>query len=123
MQDGNVHSGWALSRLELLDKVPGLITSAYFSSWITQATGPGIVYESSTYKALYEYSVTVTTGAEQTAPYSGAVNMCINGWWGNTGDVEIVPKGYMLKPGSSETFTLRATDIGCPSSIDVTAVR
>ena len=71
---------------------------------------------------MYEYSVTLTTGTEQKVPYSGAINLKVNGWWGSTEDVEVVPKGYSLKPGSSETFTLRATDIGCPSSIDITAV-
>ena len=121
-QDGNAHSGWALNRIELLDKTPGLVTVGYFSNWITQATGSGTVFESHTYKALYDYSVTLTTGQEQKGPFTGGINMRIHGWWGSTEDVEVVPKGKALMPGSSETFSLRAADIGCPSSIDVTTV-
>ena len=80
------------------------------------------MFESYAYKSLYDYSVTLTTGADQPAPYTGAIKMRINGWYGSTEDVEIVPKGKALKPGSSETFSLRATDVGCPSSIDITTV-
>ncbi len=50
VQDGTVHSGWALGQLELLDKTPGMKTTGYLNSWITQATGPGTVYESYTCK-------------------------------------------------------------------------
>ncbi len=73
-------------------------------------------------QALYDYTVTLSTGTELTTPYTGAVKLIINGWYGSTQEVEVVPKGYGLKPGSTETFSLRADDIGCPSSIELTTV-
>ncbi len=63
--------------------------------------------------------MTLVTGSDPNAGSNCAIRMVINGWWGTTEEVEVVPEGRKIEPNSTETFTVRAADVGCPSSIDV----